>query len=900
MKRLLLVLLCLVFFPVMASHIVGGEFEIIHVSGYTYRVNLIVYFDEVNGAQAIKDQDNVIYPRIFRVSDNEIMMSSVTMVLDPNIPSVPYTQQECARGELQTTKMSYTALIELPPHIYNDPEGYYIAWERCCRNYTITNIYSNVPPALPAAGQTFYLKFPPVVMNGEQFINSSPELFPPLSDYACINKPYYANFAGTDRDGDSLVYSLVTPLSTHSAVAIPAQISPAPYPEVEWRPGFDLNGIMNGDPDLAISHDGLLTVTPSLVQGQGLFVFEVLCEEFRDGVKIGEVRRDFQMLVVDCEESVPPTIQGWKNGNLVKDNMTVTFDNTTPDDERCITVRVEDLDVFGDDSESVGIRAIPLGFKGDVSEILVGQINAELTADNSFIEFPVCFPQCPYKKGGFQIGIIAYDDACSLPLLDTLRINVNIEPPDNARAVLPPDISESVLEGTHESWTITGSDADMDALTATVIPIGFELEQIGLTYEQIRLERGLYEGRLTWDADCGEYDFNIGTDFQVMILLDDIDSCNFYEPDTLMFNLHIELPENLKPLLTTDLPPQQIFNGVEAEMFDNILFNMRGQDFDDDEITLFMEPADFSAGDLGMVFNDTTNISNVGSPFSWTLNCGSLALEEQGEFLLNFKLVEKTKKCKIYDTLVLPITIRVIPPDNMKPEFTMASLTQAMENNKVNATLGEEISILLTSTDADVDPVDHIKIEMVDADGTVPPTGFVFTAGEGSGSAQSTLKWLPDCSIFQDNIFENQYTFTFRTFDNRCQNIKGDTVILDLTVKDVDGSDLTFIPPNVVTPNGDGCNDFFAMEGFEYEAPSSTDCSTYVIPNLPFDNCIGRFSSIRIYNRWGKQVYESTQRHFRWDASGEAAGVYFYTILYMNPLVEEASREYKGTISVRY
>jgi hypothetical protein len=899
MKKLLPVLLCAIFFPVMASHIVGGEFEIIHVSGFRYRFNLHVYFDEVNGSQLIKQQDTAVDARIFRVRDN-VMMRDVRLRLNPNIPSVPYTQPGCSIGELQTTKMSYTTVIELPPTTFDDPEGYYIVWERCCRNYKITNIQSNDPQTtnLPAAGQTFYLKFPPVVVDGEAFVNSSPELFPPLSDYACINKPYYANFAGTDRDGDSLVYSLVTPLSTHSSVAIPTQILPAPYPEVQWRPGFDLNNVMNGNPDLAISTEGLLTVTPSFLQG--LFVFEVLCEEFRDGVKIGEVRRDFQMLVVDCKEASPPVIQGNVNGALLDGNINLTYNFEDP---RCITVRVEDPDVFRSNdqfSENVGVRAIPLGFKGDVSEVFVGDVTARLTSANPFIEFPVCFPSCPYKKGGYRIGIITYDDACSLPLLDTLVINVNILPPDNARAQLSPDVKASVFEGTQESWTITGSDADMDDLVAHVIPIGFTFDQIGLTYEQIKLEAGAYEGRLTWDADCEEHDFNIGTDFKVMVVLDDLDTCNFNDPDTMTFDLHVILPDNEPPHLQFDLPPAQVANGVDATVFENVSFGVEGLDFDGDSLTMFMQPVGFSADDYDFTFNDTTNISHVASPFLWLLSCGSVDLQERDEFMFNFLLVEKTKKCQVYDTIAIPITIRLSGPDNTGPQLTMTSLTQTMENNKVTATLGEGISILLHSADPDFDPVDHVWIELIGTDGTLPPAGFVFTPGEGSGSAQATLTWAPDCSIFENNVFENAYTFTFRTFDDRCQNVKGDTVILDLIVKDIDGNDHTFIPPNVVTPNGDGCNDFFAMDGFEYEAPSSADCSTYIIPNLPFDNCIGRFSSIRIYNRWGKQVFESSQRNFKWDASGEAAGVYFYTILYTNPVNEEVSREYKGAISVRY
>src|SRR5690349_17179063 len=151
MKRILLLFFCCLFIPVMASHIVGGEFEVIHISGFTYRVNLIVYFDEINGAQTIKDTDAVIVARIYRVSDNAFMRD-IPLFLDPSIPNVPYTQPECSIGKLKTSKMVYSNSIALSPDTFNDPEGYYIVWERCCRNYTISNIYSNNPQA-PAGGQ---------------------------------------------------------------------------------------------------------------------------------------------------------------------------------------------------------------------------------------------------------------------------------------------------------------------------------------------------------------------------------------------------------------------------------------------------------------------------------------------------------------------------------------------------------------------------------------------------------------------------------------------------------------------------------------------------------------------------------------------------------------------------
>ena len=349
MKKILLILLCLWVFPATASHIVGGEFELIHILGNQYRVNLVLYFDELNGSVGARDLK--VDARIFRKRDNALMRE----VFLPFVSESPvsYTQPACSNGEIVTTRIVYSAVITLTPQQFSDAQGYYLAWERCCRNYSITNVYSEDPNAGGHyAGQTFYLEFPPVVKNGQVFVNSSPRLFPPLNDYACPRRPYYVDFAGVDDDGDSLVYSIVTPLNTKTSDALPLpdlRPRPRPYPMVTYRPPFGESNIIGGMPDLRISRDGFLTVTPTMV---GLFVFAVRCEEYRDGIKIGELRRDFQMLVVDgCNPAVAPQVMGKKMTDgafSFDDEMNVTFSNDVLDTERCIQVQVSDEDAMRD------------------------------------------------------------------------------------------------------------------------------------------------------------------------------------------------------------------------------------------------------------------------------------------------------------------------------------------------------------------------------------------------------------------------------------------------------------------------------------------------------------------------------------------------------------------------
>jgi|GEM_PF-287381 len=64
------------------------------------------------------------------------------------------------------------------------------------------------------------------------------------------------------------------------------------------------------------------------------------------------------------------------------------------------------------------------------------------------------------------------------------------------------------------------------------------------------------------------------------------------------------------------------------------------------------------------------------------------------------------------------------------------------------------------------------------------------------------------------------------------------------------------IVPNVITPNGDGINDYLLIKGLQY------------YPN----------SSINIYDRWGKEVYSSSNYTNNWGGGDQSDGVYFYVL----------------------
>lgn len=896
----ILILFFLVSVSATASHIVGGEFELIHLNGNTYRLNLILYFDEKNGLPGAKDAFADV--RIFRKRDNAIMINAIRLFQE-SFALVPYTQPECSSGFIETSKILYSSVITLSPQQFNDAQGYYISWERCCRNYGIANIYSENPASSNlTAGQTFYLEFPAVVKDGEPFINSSPRLFPPLSDYACTNRPFYVDFAGTDDDGDSLVYSLVTPLNTISPDALPpgGLPRPGPYPNVTWRPGFGLNSITKGNPDLKISEDGFLTVTPPSL-GQGLFyVFAVKCEEFRDGVKIGEVRRDFQMFVVDCPIASPPQIVGRKKGtgsfSTPNQSLSVSYSNIVADADRCVEVRISDPDSERHEDnfeEKIRIRILPLNFKNNTRYLneLLPAVSTATLVNGSTADFTICFPECSYIPGGiYQIGIIAYDDACSLPLSDTLRLSVYVEPPDNSPPVFTTPNQVIVINEGDPVITIPieATDADLDVLDVFFITDGFVLANTGMNLSMDATQPGLVNGEFTWDSRCDVFDFTQKTEFKLLVMVEDRDKCLMTNRDTLTFDLKIILPGNSDPLISSNL--QQADEKrieVTRKIYETLQFTVNGTDADNDFLVLTVGGKGFNPAAANMNFPGDQGNGTVSSPFTWNPNC-DLNLNQKNTYELEFIVVDNANKCRFYKADTLQVVVTVEPPDNLAPQLTIESINELiLSGGLLEAYQGEEIKLKLTGIDADVNPQDLIRIRLssVTGGGGGNITGLSFTEGLGTGSAEAFFTWRPNCSIFQQGVYENNYVFTFSVTDNRCYNSLMELVPVNITVRDYENDESSFLPPNVITPNGDGMNEYFAMVVFQ---PPDQYVSI-----LPKDNCEGSFVNIRIYDRWGNQVFESSNRDFRWYAGDIASGVYFYFLNYTH-------KKYKGAVSVRY
>jgi len=442
MKRTTLLLITLIscLLTAKATHIVGGGFSYSRVSNDTYRFNLTLYFDYINGNSGAKDSFATCH--LFQKSNN-IYLDSIDLPLVDSSRFLPFSNPRCGtRVNLKTQVLQYSRLIQVNPAFFDDPQGYYLIWERCCRNNVISNI--NAPEA---TGQTFYMEFPPMTINGQSINNNSPVFDLISSDYPCINIPFQLPFGATDSNGDSLVYSLTNPIKGNSTPARPRGTPPfpAPYDPVSWKFGYSALNPLNGLPGLKVNpKTGLLTCTATQT---GLYVFSVKCEEFRNGKKIGEIRREMQITVIDCPANSQPEIVIRSDaGSLLADDDTLYF--TGGPQGSCREIKLVDKQR----NEPLSYELIRISNNSPASlstikNLVIGSTSDSVTATFCIPGCSVATPQDPWK-----VLFVATDNGCSLPKKDSLYLFLVVTPipgnPPNISTTTPqPDTIEVVQTG---------------------------------------------------------------------------------------------------------------------------------------------------------------------------------------------------------------------------------------------------------------------------------------------------------------------------------------------------------------------------------------------------------------------------------------------------------------------
>lgn len=213
----------------------------------------------------------------------------------------------------------YQQEVELP--IRN--EKYLIVWQRCCRNNTITNILDP-----ESTGATFSIEIHPEAQrtcnNSPQFIN-----FPPT--VLCVNAPFKFDHSAFDKEGDLLIYQFCEPLEgggrmggSNCQSVVPNPDCPPPYAPVSYRFPFTALFPLGGNPLVTINTaNGIIAGKPDVI---GQFVVGVCVHEYRNGVLLSVLRRDFQFNVASCDGVVEARLTG--ASQLTPDQFSITVCGT--------------------------------------------------------------------------------------------------------------------------------------------------------------------------------------------------------------------------------------------------------------------------------------------------------------------------------------------------------------------------------------------------------------------------------------------------------------------------------------------------------------------------------------------------------------------------------------------
>ncbi len=290
-----LILLAFGWVGVRASHLVGGELYYDNLGNGSYNITLKLYRD--CNCLNCAGFGQVEYISIYTANGTLLQQLGLPFPGSQTLSST-ITNPCLVATDVCVEQAVYTGSVNLPPVA----GGYTLIYQRCCRNSSVNNI-------LQDQGATYVAQIPgsDVVANST---NSSPRFknFPPI--FICNNAPLVFDHSATDPDGNVLRYSLAAPFDgATSACPDPSpatqqtgcQTTPYPYSSVIYTGVYEEKNPMNNPPNTGVmridSVTGYLTVTPNQ---QGQFVVGVKVDEYKNGVLLSSVTRDFQFNVVQC------------------------------------------------------------------------------------------------------------------------------------------------------------------------------------------------------------------------------------------------------------------------------------------------------------------------------------------------------------------------------------------------------------------------------------------------------------------------------------------------------------------------------------------------------------------------------------------------------------------------
>ncbi len=287
----------------LATHVAGGTMTYRCLGDDRYEISMEFRRDCINGELDAPFDD----PANFGVYDSNFRLISFS-VEDTDTPGVglagrfqiPLTTNDTLIETLTTACNVISGDVCVQTTVYRDTirlpfmvGGYNIVYQRCCRNISLNNVEDPLN-----TGSTYWVN-----INEESLrrCNSSPSWDNWPAIYICAEDSLNYLHSATDPDGDSLVYELCTPSAgldkdVNFWSAPPGSLT---LEEVVWANGFTTNNMFGGGDPLVIDPaSGQMYAVPPAIVSQ--FLIGVCVKEYRNGVLLSEIRRDFEYNVRIC------------------------------------------------------------------------------------------------------------------------------------------------------------------------------------------------------------------------------------------------------------------------------------------------------------------------------------------------------------------------------------------------------------------------------------------------------------------------------------------------------------------------------------------------------------------------------------------------------------------------
>lgn len=420
-----------------ASHFVGYDMHMENIAGSdSYKFTLRIYQD-VSTAFFGSGITFYIYENGTNAKYNPDLVFTKT-----GESFVTYNSNQCLTPNANTILKVGTYQYTLPASVANlliSTNGYYIASSNCCRFENATNFLNSY-----TIGYTMVMEFPKLMPTVTRY-NSSPKFrYPPILKFI-VGKNYTIDWSAEDINSDSLVYSLVLPLNDDSYFK--------PFGSIQYATGFNLNSnVADGLPDFNINQaTGIGTYSP---MKPGNYLVAVKVEEYRNGIKIGEIRREMQFNSVMVNDFIPILSD-------LKGRVSIIRDTISSDEEYVLNLKGRDI--LGD---SISLFAVPdttasenlfdqylYGAKfGAVGSLQTGSAAENLVLQGDSVLYgqfrwkPICknSRQLPYK-----MNFIVKDRNCPTANKDTIILLLYVKKkPNSPPMFISPDsiINNKVLK----------------------------------------------------------------------------------------------------------------------------------------------------------------------------------------------------------------------------------------------------------------------------------------------------------------------------------------------------------------------------------------------------------------------------------------------------------------------